>query len=403
MRNIINNQKKERDMLLAMPYITRQTKYDEQSLLSSKQIKLITGPRRSGKSTEALMLLKNRNFAYLNFDDGKLLKAWDEDLVSETLRQVYPGYEFLLLDEIQNLSGWDIWVSKLYRQGINMVITGSNAKLLSSEMATLLTGRYLQIEMLPFSLQEFCEWKKALDSTIISDYLHNGGYPEILQSRQLTQGYLSTLFDSIIWKDIAQRHKVRNVEDLNNLAMYLLSNFCNTFSANELAEAIGMSSIATTKKFMGYLHEPYLFYFLPRYNNKLKLMNKAPQKPYLVDNGFVTAKAFMVSENLGRLLENQVFIELLRRGYNTETSLFYYRSRNDKETDFVTRKCSHVDSLIQVCYDISHERTLKREVDSIVECAGELNCQNLIIVTMNEERTIEHKGYQIRVMPIHKF
>ena len=132
-------------------------------------------------------------------------------------------------------------------------------------------------------------------------------------------------------------------------------------------------------------------------------MNKAPQKPYLVDNGFVTAKAFMVSENLGRLLENQVFIELLRRGYNTETSLFYYRSRNDKETDFVTRMGSHVDSLIQVCLDISHERTLKREVDSLVECAGELNCQNLIIVTMNEERTIEHKGYLIRVMPIHKF
>ena len=132
-------------------------------------------------------------------------------------------------------------------------------------------------------------------------------------------------------------------------------------------------------------------------------MNKAPQKPYLADNSFVTAKAFMVSENLGRLLENQVFIELLRRGYNTETSLFYYRSRNDKETDFVTRMGSHVDSLIQVCYDISHERTLKREVDSIVECAGELNCQNLIIVTMNEERTIEHKGYQIMVVPIHKF
>ena len=144
-------------MLLAMPYITRHTKYDEQSLLSSKQIKLITGPRRSGKSTEALMLLKSSNFAYLNFDDSRLLNAWDEDLVTETLRLVYPGFEFLMLDEIQNLPGWDMWVSKLYRQGVNMVITGSNAKLLSSEMATLLTGRYLQIEMLPFSLQEFCE------------------------------------------------------------------------------------------------------------------------------------------------------------------------------------------------------------------------------------------------------
>lgn len=390
-------------MLLARPYITRQTKYDEQSLLSSKQIKLITGPRRSGKSTQALMLLKNRNFAYLNFDDGKLLNAWDEDLVTETLLQVYPGFEFLMLDEIQNLEGWDLWVSKLYRQGINMVITGSNAKLLSSEMATLLTGRYLQIEMLPFSLKEFCEWKNSADTAVINDYLHNGGYPETLQSRELTQGYLSTLFDSTIWKDITQRHKVRNVEDLNNLAMYLLSNFSNPLSVNELAEAIGMSSVTTTKKFMGYLHEPYLFYYLPRYNNKLKLMNKAPQKTYVIDNGFVTAKAFMVSENLGRLLENQVFIELLRRGYSTETTLFYYRSRNDKETDFVTRKGSHVDSLIQVCYDLSNERAMKREIDSMVECAGELNCQNLVIVTMNEERTIECNGHQIKVMPIQKF
>ena len=403
MRNIISNQKKERDMLLARPYITRQTKYDEQSLLSSKQIKLITGPRRSGKSTQALMLLKNRNFAYLNFDDGKLLNAWDEDLVTETLLQVYPGFEFLMLDEIQNLEGWELWVSKLYRQGINMVITGSNAKLLSSEMATLLTGRYLQIEMLPFSLKEFCEWKNSADTAVINDYLHNGGYPETLQSRELTQGYLSTLFDSTIWKDITQRHKVRNVEDLNNLAMYLLSNFSNPLSVNELAEAIGMSSVTTTKKFMGYLHEPYLFYYLPRYNNKLKLMNKAPQKTYVIDNGFVTAKAFMVSENLGRLLENQVFIELLRRGYSTETTLFYYRSRNDKETDFVTRKGSHVDSLIQVCYDLSNERAMKREIDSIVECAGELNCQNLVIVTMNEERTIECNGHQIKVVPIQKF
>ena len=403
MRNIISNQKKERDMLLARPYITRQTKYDEQSLLSSKQIKLITGPRRSGKSTQALMLLKNRNFAYLNFDDGKLLNAWDEDLVTETLLQVYPGFEFLMLDEIQNLEGWDLWVSKLYRQGINMVITGSNAKLLSSEMATLLTGRYLQIEMLPFSLKEFGEWKNSADTAVINDYLLNGGYPETLQSRELTQGYLSTLFDSTIWKDITQRHKVRNVEDLNNLAMYLLSNFSNPLSVNELAEAIGMSSVTTTKKFMGYLHEPYLFYYLPRYNNKLKLMNKAPQKTYVIDNGFVTAKAFMVSENLGRLLENQVFIELLRRGYSTETTLFYYRSRNDKETDFVTRKGSHVDSLIQVCYDLSNERAMKREIDSIVECAGELNCQNLVIVTMNEERTIECNGHQIKVVPIQKF
>ena len=126
------------------------------------------------------------------------------------------------------------------------------------------------------------------------------------------------------------------------------------------------------------------------------MMKKAPQKVYVVDNGFVEAKAFSVSENLGRLLENQVFIELVRRGYHAETSLFYYRSRNDKETDFVTRQGAHVESLIQVCYDLSSERTLKRKIDSIIECAGELKCSNLIIVTMNEERVIEKNGYKSR-------
>ena len=410
MRTIISNQRKERDLLLSRPYLSRHTKYDVEDLLASKQIKLITGPRRTGKSTEALLMLKGKNFAYLNFDDGKLLNAWDDDLVWESLQSVYPGFDYLLLNEVQNLDGWDMWVAKLYRLGINMVITGSNAKLLSSEMATLLTGRYIQIEMLPFSLAEFFAWNhkslsgpQAEEAILTNDYLHKGGYPETVAARSLTQSYLSTLFDSIIWKDIAKRHNVRNVDDLNNLAMYLVSNFCNPFSANELAEELGFSSVATTKKFMGYLREPYLFFYLPRYNNKLKLMKKAPQKVYVVDNGFVEAKAFSVSENLGRLLENQVFIELVRRGYDTEKSLFYYRSRNDKETDFVTRQGTHVDALIQVCYDLSSEKTLKREVDSLVECAGELKCSNLVIVTMDEERVIEKNGHKIMVVPIHKF
>ena len=202
-------------------------------------------------------MLKGKNFAYLNFDDGKLLNTWDDDLVWESLQLVYPGFDYLLLDEVQNLDGWDLWVSKLYRLGINMVITGSNAKLLSCEMATLLTGRYIQIEMLPFSLSEYFEWNnkslsnlQAEDFALTSDYLHHGGYPETVAARSLTQSYLSTLFDSIIWKDIAKRHSVRNVEDLNNLAMYLVSNFCNPFSANFLAEELGFSSVATTKKFM---------------------------------------------------------------------------------------------------------------------------------------------------------
>ena len=414
MKTTIFNQRRERDELLSRTYLMRRNHHDVETLLDSPLIKLITGPRRAGKSTQALLMLRDRNFAYLNFDSQPLLDAWDANLVLRLLDDVYPDYAYILLDEVQNLEHWDLWVGELYRQGKNLVITGSNAKMLSSEMATVLTGKYLQVEMLPFSLEEFFDWNK-LDlhallaeqqteaSALADDYLRNGGYPEMVVSRQLTSSYLDTLFDSIVWKDVAMRHHVRNVTDLNNLAVYLVSNFCNLVSANELAEELGFSSVNTTKKFMDYLHEPYLFYYLPRYNNKLKLMKKAAQKVYVVDNGFVAAKAFALSDNLGRLLENQVFVELLRRGYNTEKSLFYYHSRNGKEVDFVLRKGTKIECLVQVCYDMGGSKTEKREVDSLVECAEELKCGNLMIVTNNEERIIEKAGYRIRVVPVAKF
>ena len=414
MKTIILNQRKERDELMSRPYLTRRSNQDTDLLLNSSLIKLITGPRRVGKSTQALLMLRDKNFAYLNFDNYSLLEAWNASLVMRMLDDVYPGYEYILLDEVQNLDGWDLWVSELYRLGKNLVITGSNARMLSSEMATVLTGKYLQVEMLPFSLEEFFDWNKLdlhmlkpediTNSFVLTDdYPRNGGYPEVVASRQLTRSYLDTLFDSIIWKDVAKRHNVRNVTDLNNLAMYLVSNFCNPVSANDLTTELGFSSVNTTKKYMDYLHEPYLFYYLSRYNNKLTLMKKAPRKVYVVDNGFVASKAFSVSDNLGRLLENQVFIELVRRGYDVERTMFYYRSRNDKEVDFVLRKGAHIERLVQVCYDMRNPKTEKREVDSIVECAGELKCDNLVIVTNNDKRTIEKDGYKIDVVPISEF
>ena len=414
MKTIILNQRRERDELMSRPYLIRRCNQDTDMLLNSSLIKLITGPRRVGKSTQALLMLRDKNFAYLNFDNYSLLEAWDANLVMRMLDDVYLGYEYILLDEVQNLNGWDLWVSELYRLGKNLVITGSNARMLSSEMATVLTGKYLQVEMLPFSLEEFFDWNKLdlhmlkpediTNSFVLTDdYLRNGGYPEVVASRQLTRSYLDTLFDSIIWKDVAKRHNVRNVTDLNNLAMYLVSNFCNPVSANDLTTELGFSSVNTTKKYMDYLHEPYLFYYLSRYNNKLKLMKKASRKVYVVDNGFVASKAFSLSDNLGRLLENQVFIELVRRGYDVERTMFYYRSRNDKEVDFVLRKGAHIERLVQVCYDMSNPKTEKREVDSIVECAGELKCTNLVIVTNNDKRTIEKDGYKIDVVPISEF
>ena len=413
MRSVILKQRQERDELLARPYIKRDTKYDKQELLSSQLIKLITGPRRVGKSVFAMLLLKETNFAYLNFDDKRLLDIWDEDIVMATLNEVFPNYQYLMLDEVQNLPDWDLWVGKLYRRNINLVITGSNAKMLSSEMATVLTGRYIQIEMLPFSLYEMLRWhdidasniqneRKSDFYVLIEEYLLRGGFPEVILSYHIAHNYLSTLFDSILLKDIAQRHNIRKTSQLYNLAMYQLSNFCNPFTANSLSDELGISSVTTTKKFCDYLLEPYLFFYLPRFNNKLKIMQKAAQKVYVVDNGFVSSTAFNISENLGRLLENLVFVELLRKGYECGKTLFYYRSRNDREIDFVTRKGSTVEQLIQVCYDLSSPKTRKREFDALLECSQELNCDRLLVITNKEDEVLSYNGKTIEIKPFYK-
>lgn len=413
MRSVILKQRQERDELLARPYIKRDTKYDKQELLSLQLIKLITGPRRVGKSVFAMLLLKETNFAYLNFDDKQLLDIWDEDVVMATLNEVFPNYQYLMLDEVQNLPDWDLWVGKLYRRNINLVITGSNAKMLSSEMATVLTGRYIQIEMLPFSLYEMLRWhdidasniqneRKSDFYVLIEEYLLRGGFPEVILSYHIAHNYLSTLFDSILLKDIAQRHNIRKTSQLYNLAMYQLSNFCNPFTANSLSDELGISSVTTTKKFCDYLLEPYLFFYLPRFNNKLKIMQKAAQKVYVVDNGFVSSTAFNISENLGRLLENLVFVELLRKGYECGKTLFYYRSRNDREIDFVTRKGSTVEQLIQVCYDLSSPKTRKREFDALLECSQELNCDRLLVITNKEDEVLSYNGKTIEIKPFYK-
>ena len=252
MKTTILNQRAERDELMSRPYQQRHTKYNTDELLQNPLIKLITGPRRVGKSVFALLMLQGKNFAYLNFDDNQLLDKWDEDLVMSAIEDVYPGYDFILLDGVQNLPDWDLWIGKLYRRGKNLVITGSNAKMLSSEMATVLTGRYLQIEMLPFSLEETMSWKNisllreeqaAQATMLIDDYMRNGGYLETISARSITKSYLSTLFDSILLKDITKRHNIRNTNDLYNLASYLLSNFCNPISANDLARELSQRTI----------------------------------------------------------------------------------------------------------------------------------------------------------------
>ena len=410
MKYIVLKQKAERDMLVEKDYQQRVEITDSATLLSSGLIKLITGPRRAGKSVLALQILQGKNYAYLNFDDKYLLTHFEEDAVMKALSEVYPGYEYLLLDEIQNLQGWDIWVSTLYRRGVNLIITGSNANLLSSEMATLLTGRYVESFILPFSMEETLRFRgvdthpvlpegQAALSLAMEDYMKNGGFPEIIRSRELEQTYLGTLFDSIILKDVAQRHKIRKTTELYDLADYLITNYSNPLSYTGIATDLNFGSVTTVKKFCKYLEEPYLFWFLPRFDSKLKVMKKADRKVYVVDTGFVSVCSLELSANRGRQLENMVFVELLRRGFSIlKKELFYYHTSNGKEIDFVTKKGTTVQELIQVSYEISRLKTRQRELDALVIASEELGCDNLTLVTWDTEDTTNHKGKDIRIV-----
>jgi len=416
-KRIIKQQQEEREGLMKQQYIKRIDDGLISDYLTTNLIKLITGPRRSGKSVLALQLLKGCNFAYLNFDDDLLLKHFDEDAVVQVLNEVYSGYNYLLLDEIQNLTDWELWVNKLYRRGINLVITGSNAKLLSHEMATSLTGRYIPISVFPFGFsevmkfynlsvsdnQEFTPLQMGNMLGLLAKYLTNGGLPETVLNPAILKNYLSSLFDSVLLKDILKRFRIRQPQQLFDLANYLLTNYTNPYSANQLKTELNFNSVATIQKFIRYLEEPYLFFNLSRYTTKIKNSQKAPVKIYIVDNGFIKARSFELSPNYGRLLENLVFIELLRRNYRPGLELFYYRSRNNKETDFLCRKGHTVDQLIQVCYDITNSRTLKRETDALAEASEELECANLLLINWDREEIIEKNGIRIQLLPAYRW
>jgi uncharacterized protein len=416
-KSIIYQQREERDELLKHSYINRIDVPAKSEYLSTGLIKLITGPRRSGKSVLSLQLLKEENFAYLNFDDDLLLKHFNENAVIQSLSEVYPGYHYLFLDEIQNLPNWELWVNKLYRRDVNLIVTGSNAKLLSHEMATSLTGRYIQIEVFPFSFAEVLRFHKVSVSgesaltpqkmgnilSHLNTYLLNGGFPEVVLNPSIVKNYLSSLFDSVLLKDIMKRFKIRQSQQLYDLSNYLLANYTNPYSYNQLKTDLNFNSVPTVQKFIGYLSEPYLFLNLTRYAIKIKTQQKSPKKSYVIDNGFIKARSFEFSPNWGRLLENVVFAELLRRNYKPELDLFYYRTRNDREIDFVCRKGHNVARLIQVCYDISNPKTLKREIASLLEASSELTCNNLLIITWDKEEVIEKSELIIQLLPACKW
>lgn len=399
-----------------MPYIERTKEKEARKWLSSDLIKVVLGPRRAGKSVFSLMLLKDKEFAYFNFDDESLPgedKLDLNELMSE-LRQAYGETKNILFDEIQNLPKWELFVNRLHREGYNLVLTGSNARLLSKELATHLTGRHIPIQILPFDFSEILrakqyevtEEKLVLPSEkgkllhILNEYMLSGGYPEVVTKGLDPRGYLDVLFDSLLFKDVVKRHKVRFSEQIDNLGSFLINNVTGQYSIRKLANVLGFKSGVTLEKYLGYLTEAYLIFSLHRYSVKAGLRLRSPKKAYVVDNGFITSKAVQHSPNNGKYMENLVFTELVKRGSESNREIFYYHTRNDREVDFALKSGTEITELIQVTYESSNPDVVQREIKALVEAGKELNVSNLLVLTWDEKRDMEKDGMTIKFRPL---
>jgi hypothetical protein len=416
-KEILIKQKKELEYLLEKPYISRQKTAEAKPFLDNDLIKVVIGPRRAGKSIFAVHLFKDQMPAYVNFDDESLVKLENYDELIKELHSLYGQNKYLLFDEIQNLPNWELFINRLHREGYNILLTGSNAKLLSQELATSLTGRHVPIEILPFSFKEYLKArefeyveaemvipeKKGLLLNLLTDYLINGGFPELVMKNLEPRGYLDTLLDSLIFKDIVKRHKLRLSEKIYDLEIYFLNNFSTEFSYRKLCSILGFKSIMTLEKFIGYLEEAYLVYALSRYSHKAGERLNSPKKAYLVDNGYISAKAVQYSPNNGRLMENLVFSELLKKGYQPNHNLFYYKTRNSKEVDFILKEGLKIKTLIQVSYNLSGPETEDREIKALIEAGDELQCADLLILTWDYEKMIEVRGKKIMFVPLWKW
>jgi len=409
---LLDQQKEKNEILLDNLTTRREEVYFD---LNSQLAQIVIGVRRCGKSTICHKILKqnNLNYAYVNFDDERLYNLKTEDLnaVLEALYMVYGDFKYLFCDEIQNIPSWFLFINRLLRQKVRLILTGSNAKLLSSELSTHLTGRYNQIELFPFSFSEILEHKNISaddDSTLgiarrkaaFEEYMSQGGFPELFEVKN-KRAYIRNLFNSIIMRDITQRFSVRYPEALRKMADYLTDTLCAEINYKSLAKQFSFGSTHTAEIYVGYLRQAYLLIGLQKfsYKSRERIRN---EKNYVIDPALIsTAKEGFSAQHFGWRLENVVCIELFRRRNQTLNDVYYYK--NGYEVDFVLVSDNKVVELIQVSVDISAQKTFNREVNALFRAGTELRCRNLTLITLNEDRTYTFDNQIINIISILKW
>jgi len=397
---IIREQKLELTHLLANNVLARKPmlSIDPESPLA--QVAL--GIRRCGKSVVCRKALADAGitFGYVNFDDEGLssITADQLDEVLQAVLAVYGPVTHFLFDELQNVVGWHLFVNRLLRNGNHVVITGSNARLLNSELATHLTGRFIPIDVHPFSFDEYVKWTNQPVDAAWENYFFRGGMPETFAMPD-PRGYISALYNSILSKDILGRHRVRNPQRFIDAAYVIMQQFAREISHDALAEKAGIASAHTMQTYLAYLEESYLVSRVRKYSTKPaeRIRN---DKLYVTDPSLISYFTGVLGseEELGWRLENIVYLELLRRRAETDTEIFYYKDQS-YDIDFCLTRHGKIVELIQVAYTIEGDKTRKREVPPLFGAGRKLGCDKLTLITDHEAETIRTGSQTVEVLP----
>jgi predicted AAA+ superfamily ATPase len=392
---------------------------------ASGEIVILKGVRRSGKSTLFINEMKRliasghqqRNICFINFEDPRFYGHLDLALM-ERAKEAYlefmapSGPVVFMLDEIQNVPGWEKWALKEYGlKKSRLYITGSSSALLSKEIGSALSGRYLDIEVFPLSFREFLFFNDISISnraTFLSNktrlnqmfrrYMEHGGFPKLLEfsDDELRRDTLKSYYDSILLRDIVARHNLANYRALEEISAFLLANIATLNSTNNIKKNFSVS-FDTAKDYIAYLEEAFLLFQLNRFSWSVKQQLVNLRKIYSIDTGLSNRVSFQVGSRQAQNLENIVFLELLRR----KRDVYYYKTKNDLEVDFLVKEGRQVRQLIQVSYTIADERTRKRELAALETAWRELNSDpsiRCLLLTMDREENLEqgHAGVAIR-------
>ncbi len=360
--------------------------------------RVISGIRRCGKSTLLNQVLKDqKKFYYLNLEDPRLegFGLKDFNKADEIFQELYGTGGTYFFDEIQNIEKWEKHIRFLVDQKNKIMITGSNASLLSRELGTRLTGRHINSELFPFSYLEYLEFLKQRPSEkTYADYLYKGGFPEYLREDDIT--ILHELLRDVLMRDIVNRFGIKNTTILKKLAIYLLSNVGKEFSYSSIKKMLDIKALQTVIDYIAYMEDSYLIFTVPMFSYSYKKQQANPKKVYSIDNGLSYANSASFSRDKGKMLENNVFLNL-RRKYK---EIFYYQNKG--ECDFVVKDREKVILAIQVCYEFNDENQ-EREINGLVGAMDELKLKEGLILTYNQEDELDVDGRKIVLKPVWKW